>query len=571
MKQLKKYLSMLALAALAFGAASCSDSDDYTPGPEAEGAQVTFVSNGTNTYTVGTTTSSVSVELVRSDVTGSINVPIVLTTTDPADATLFSAPATVNFADGANKTKCDITFDRDALADGTSYDVTLSIDDPTITTIYGAAKMTITIKVPEPYVLLGKGTFREDCMTTLYAVDNVVYEVEIYENIKNPGYIYLKNAYTSLYPYNDPGDYVEEDTYFAVRIEPANQVYVPKQFLGLDWGKGEFFLGTIAYGTYDKEKGIITFPERGLMIGYGEEDYAKGSGYYANTNAMFRITMPGAVLTDYSLDAAYAGFSVDADNTTAYPAFNVAYGADVASINYALFDGDITADYADAVASIIDGSTESVSYEVSGSGEDKIVSEDAYEAGVYTIVIVPANADGEMQADDAIAVSFYFSGVGAAETPECDITCQLVPFTELFGTDRGSDDSEAMGYIMKGSELKSVKYGLFATASIEKALQQGATIEEIAIKNCSSAVAAENLNKLNEGSTIGGGFTKLTAGTSYTLLVVAENIYGNTKVVSSSLSTEEAAALARAAKLSWKGIPTLSNAMKFDSESRIIR
>ena len=108
---------------------------------------------------------------------------------------------------------------------------------------------------------------------------------------------------------------------------------------------------------------------------------------YANTNGMFRIVLPGAVLTDYSLEAAYDGFRVGADNTTAYPAVRVAYGADVASVKIVFIDGDHEKDYAETVAGIVDGSIESTEVPVSGEGEMEIISEKEMAAGVYTAAI----------------------------------------------------------------------------------------------------------------------------------------------------------------------------------------
>lgn len=282
--------------------------------------------------------------------------------------------------------------------------------------------MVLNFTVPEPYVLLGKGLIRDDIITSLFDVECVEWEVEIYENTNQPGYIFLKNAYTSLYPYNEPGDYVTEDKYFIVNIADPNKVVIPTQGLGMDWNPtdyGEFIVGTAAYGTL--KDGVITFPVKGLLVGmmiYSEGQF----GWYANTNGMFRIAMPGAVLTDFSLEVEAAGHVADQAGN-ASPVVNVVAGADVAAVGVQFVAGDVTADYASVVEAIV---AEPVLTNVV-EGACTVVGTEPMEAGQVTAVVVPFDANGVAQTDDAVAITFYFAGCGAGELPPVVFEVALIP------------------------------------------------------------------------------------------------------------------------------------------------
>lgn len=533
----RKFLTYFLGAVLLAGAASCSDDLEYTPAELPDNAQVYFPNSQPAAVTLEADQSSVSVTVSRKVTTDALTVPVAL----KGGEGLFTAPANVSFAAGAAQAALPVTFDRSKLTDGASYNLTFEIGDATVTTPYGASSFALTLSVPEPYVLLGKGLYREDMMGPLYGGDVLEYEVEIYENTNNPGYIYLKNAYGAPYPYNEPGDYVTDDMYLAINVKDPAKVIIPKQYIGCNWGDGDMYIGTLAPGTY--EKGIITFPTKGLLIGFA--NFEAGSGYYANTNGMFRVVMPGVVLSDYSVEAAYDGFRVGADNT-ARPVVKLACGADVASVNYAFVEG-FQRDWSETLAGIVDGSVESLSAEV--SGETELVCETELEAGVYTMVIVPVSAAGEMQAEDAVGISFYFAGASAVETPEVQVATGLFPFTAVFGTGYKYDDSNALAWIIQGQEIKSLKTAFVKTSALDAILDKGATIEQVAEANCKE-LDAEYLFDLDENGVTADAYTGLTPEESYTFIVLAENIYGNTVVKAASRATAAAPAAEAAARLS---------------------
>ncbi|MBR4995561.1 MAG: hypothetical protein IKY82_05815 [Alistipes sp.] len=572
MKSLKIFF-LTALVAVASMFTACTNDQDWSAGEQAQGAQVYFSADAVTTITATAETTSFDVVVYRGNTEGAVSVPVKATISaakvdedaEPIDYTeLFSIPTKVSFGEGKDKATLKIEVDRENLEDGQTYTIALQLNDASAVTPYGYSSQTYTFVVPEPYVLLGKAVIREDIIATIFSIDNIEWEVEVYENANTPGYIYLKNAYTSKFPYNEPGDYVEEDVYFTINISDPTQVVIPTQYLGCDWNPtdyGPFFVGTAAPGTL--VNGVITFPVKGLLLGM--EIYTEGQwGWYANTNGLFRVILPGAVLTDYSMEVAYGGFRVADDNATIYPIARAAYGADVAEIKYAFVAGDITSDVEAleaALAGIEDGSVVSnkvaVTTTTNADGEEvnemMLESVEAKEAGVYTVIAIPYSADGEAQYGDLAIASFYVQGVGAGELPEVDLELAWMPFSEAMPDySEKYPDSSTWYCEVYGSEIKSMRYFFHTTAQVDAYLAAGYTAQDLV------DLAGEDFD-VSYINAEGGDyimFTGVPAATSFTVVVWAENSYGNTTILTASGSTAEAAAakLMGSAKLSWKSI-----------------
>lgn len=563
MKSLKIFF-LTALVAVAALFTACTKDQDWSAGEQVTGAQVYFADGVATNVTVEAETSSFEVTLMRAATDEAVTVPV-KTTFGGDYAELFTVPSNVSFGAGKDTAKITVSFDRAALTDGETYSFTFAVNDAGAVTPYGYDKQTWTLSVPEPYVYIGKATIREDIIATMFSIDNIEWEVEAYENSNTPGYIYLKNAYTSAFPYNEPGDYVEEDVYFTINIANPDQVVIPRQYLGCDWNPtdyGPFFVGTAEYGTL--KNGVITFPTKGLLVGM--EIYTEGQwGWYANSKGLFRVVLPGAVLTDYSLDVAYGGFRVAEDNATVYPIARAAYGADVAEIQYAFVAGDITADaeaLAAALNGIEDGSVVSNKVAVTIAGEDEETGEpilemtlesvEGVEPGVFTVIAIPYSAEGEAQYGDLAFTSFYVQGVGATEAPEVDLELAWMPFSVGMPDYASSYPDHSTWYCeMYGSEIKSMMYYLNATATIDGVLAQGATLEDII-----AAYGKEfDPSYINADGWDYIFFTEMPAETSFTLIIWAENTYGNTVTLTASGATAAAPSAKKGnAKLSWDRI-----------------
>ena len=539
---MKKFFRIFAVAALLCTTlVACEEKfDDYTPAEPVEGVQAYFSNESATDVTVSKADSQVEVTLMRGDALTAASVPITASI-DAAYASLFNVPATANFETGKTSTSVVITFDGAQLTDGAKYQITLKVGDD-VSTPYGKNQTTLNISVPEPYVLLGKGLYREDLMTGIFSVDNIEYEVEVYENLNTPGYLYVKNVYTSLYGYNDPGDYVTEDKYLVINVEDPNDVFLPQQELGLDWGYGAVKVATVAAGTL--ENNIITFPAKAFYLAMA--DYNGGAwSFYGNPNGLFRLCLPGAVLTDFSLGLSYSGIRAGADNSTR-PVVDAVFGADVAEIQYAVVPGNVQYDgeaVAAAIAGMADESIVSATVAAVDQNEEdevlsvELVAAEAVESGIYTMVAVPFDAEGNAQTADAAAVAFYVNSINT-DVPEVDFNATMMSVADLFGPEYEAQypSSSTVAWYAEGSNISAWTQLMAGAAAVQGLLDKGATLEQIVLAN-GSAYA-----DLNYSNTDGYdyGIYNVSPETSYIMIHYVEDLYGNTKTVGTLYTTPAA-------------------------------
>lgn len=557
---MKKFFRIFAVAALLCTTlVACEEKfDDYTPAEPVEGVQAYFSNESATDVTVTKADSQVEVTLMRGDAMTAASVPI-SASIDAEYASIFNVPATANFETGKKSTSVVITFDGAQLTDGAKYQITLKVGDD-VSTPYGKNQTTLNISVPEPYVLLGKGLYREDLMTGIFAVDNIEYEVEVYENLNTPGYLYVKNVYTSLYGYNDPGDYVTEDKYLVINVEDPNDVFLPQQELGLDWGYGAVKVATVAAGTL--ENNIITFPAKAFYLAMA--NYNGGAwSFYGNPNGLFRLCLPGAVLTDFSLGLSYSGIRAGADNSTR-PVVDAVFGADVAEIQYAVVPGNVQYDgeaVAAAIAGMADESIASATVAAVDQNEEdevlsmELVAAEAVEAGIYTMVAVPFDAEGNAQTADAAAVAFYVNSINT-DVPEVDFNATMMPVAELFGPDYEASypSSSTVAWYAEGSNISAWTQLMAGAAAVQGLLDKGVTLEQIVLANGS---AYEDLNYINTDG-YDYGIYNVSPETSYIMIHYVEDLYGNTKTVGTLYTTPAAEQKAEVNK------SVLKNAVKLE-------
>lgn len=514
--------------------------DNYDPATPETTAQVYFSNEAATTINLAEV-EAVEIPVMRA-VNGAGITANITATVDAEYADVFTIPSSVTFADGETVANLVITFDREKLVYDETYAVSLQIAADMITD-YGKDLINLNLKYPAPYESLGEGLFREDIMTTFYNVDNVEYKVEIFENLNTPGYVYLKNVYTSLYPYNEPGDYVTDDVYLAINVSNPDQVVIPRQKIGLNWGYGDVEIATAEYGTF--KDGIITFPANGLLICMPE--YNEGF-YYANGSGQFRVVMPGTVMTDYSLNLAYSGIRVAADNSVR-PVVDVVFGADVAEIQYAVVPGNISYDgeaLAETLAGMFDESLVSATVAAADQTDDEegllqmeLVGAEAVEPGIYSMVAVPYNADGEAQTADASVVAFYVNSVNT-EIPEMDFNFMTMSANDLFamfGEEGGFDESSSMAWFATGSNIKSWKMITTTAASVQAVLDKGATLKDIALANGSDW----DLSYINGYGYDYNYYEGLAPATSYMVVSYVEDILGNETAIGAVYTTAPAA------------------------------
>ena len=551
MKNLKIFF-LSALVATAGLFTACTEDSDWSAGPLADGPQAYFAADVQTSYTLSAEDTSVTLPVLRVETEGMLDVPVLATVAE-GDEGLFNVPSSVAFNDGQNTTTLSVTFDYAELTPGSIYEIALTLDDPTMTTPYGYSNLTVSIAVPEPYVLLGKGIYRDDLVPSIFDLGGFPeYYVEVYENTNTPGFLYMKNPYSyakGVYIVNASNFHsFEEDVYFAIDVRNPDAVVIPEQPLGLTVDNyGDIWVRMYGDNVGTMKDNIITFAPETMeqaMTLYqgGSYDYLWG-----NASGMFRLALPGAVLTDFSVEIEAAGHVADQAGN-ACPVVNVYGGADVAAVAIEFVEGDITADYASVVAEMAKTSTDYLSYATLEMNQDtekmegQVTSNKAVATGTVTAVVLPYDANGEAQVDDAVAIAYYFTGCGA-EAPECEIFAIVDVFSALFGPGYESvyPDSSTMGFGIFGTEIASANIAFVTGLALSdlgmendiEGEEAQAVLDFIVsqIGDVMQALSDSHIAKINSENGLGLYFDELPAGMPHIGFVQATNSYGATKLI----------------------------------------
>ena len=538
MKRVK--LLYLAVVALLAGAAfTACNNGDYKAGPAATGQQVYFDEGNSTTLSIGDEVTSLSIALHRVADAEPLSVAILSEVSEGAES-LFTIPASVDFAAGETDKDLVIAIDRANLVDGEEYKIDLAVADDTLTTPYGYNQWSLSI-TPWPWAEFeandSKGMFREDWLTALWKVDNLEYEVTIYKHktkenvfllVEPWNWSYLTEAFgRSKEQIEGEGMVTYTPTNIQIDCSDPNKVIIPKQLSGvtdLDPSYGDYYIETVEPGTL--KDGVIEFPTKGLGLS------CLAGGAYANKNGLFRIVLPGYEAVDYSLAVAYGGMKVAADNVTVSAVLDFTCGADVTGVNYLLLADDVTADAATIIASIADGSAENIQ-EIADfeAGTTNVSIEAELASGVYTVVAVAKDKAGQPVVATAVAESFYFPGFGG-EAKDVEASAALYYVSEVLSQYAEQfPDYSSLAYQIKGSELKSLKRYVNTTDLIDNVEDYGLTLEQV-MAQYASAVSDEVIASINAGG-YANILINLKANTSYTMVIEATNIYGKTEIIKS--------------------------------------
>ena len=512
------------MAAFSFLAVSCQvDEQVYVPGePELEGCYGVYfpTQEAAGSHTMDPSeTPAVEFVVKRLTEDGDITVPVEVKVSEEG---IFNVPE-LKFVDGQTEAKLLVTFPN-AVA-GTEYSLTLEIVDPEYALVYGANPTFLNYSVIiERYDLMGTALYREDLLTALFSFSgdpNPEWEVEVYTKETEPGMYYLKNVYQpGVSPLFNPEDPVT-DMYMIIDATNPQKVILPFQYLGCNLGYGECAAGSYApeagfnvsatdalYGTMINN--VITFPVEGLLFGMSE--YNDFGFYLANPSGMFRVALPGAVLTDYTISLE-AGFASQGTQPVAFT-----FGPDVQTIKYAAFEGplsnaDIEAKAAEIAADANAQVVAKPAADAEGNVPAAVVGFSFETTGKYTIVAVGYDSEGTAQSSTSLVISYVAAndevpvivtaGLGAAD--------KYVP--------QGFSPETAIEYYVYGQDLVDVKIGMFTAADFISN-QQGCVSALMSVPS----EPAEVLEKINTDvfvDVMGG----LTPGTEYYLLVWASNGY----------------------------------------------
>lgn len=303
MKLSKLYSILLMLAAILLFAA-CNDYVDTeeTSPSVSEGCQgVYFPSSNTSAFEMEPTeTTEITLTIARTNTTSAADIPI---TVETNDSSIFTVPETVSFSAGDTAVDFTITFPN--AAEGTTYNLNLTVDGDDYVNTYSAEASYLETSVTrikwetvsEPIVYVD-GTF-----ATLWGVDIVAMYVEAEKaELASVTRYRFKNAYNAPTSVDDDGIYdgyrytsedefdTSTDYYTIIEIDASNNVYMYPHDIGVDWDYGMISIGciypdvsddndTYPWGTLEDD--VITFPSQSLY--FSMADYNSGSKYSAST------------------------------------------------------------------------------------------------------------------------------------------------------------------------------------------------------------------------------------------------------------------------------------------------
>lgn len=542
MKYITKFL-LMGIVAVAGLLSACTSSDDFEPGPKDSGAQVYFPNTIPSEFNVGDDESSVTIP-VRRVVTDEALTVNILASIEQGQEGILNIPSTVSFEAGSDLANLVITFNRSALVDGTEYKASLLINDEQNLTQYGNYMIDIKI-IPWPWEELGTGKYRDGWLCGLFDGNLVELDVTIHKHKSQEGVYMVEEMFGWTFMTEFFGatqsDLSGQFSYTPTNItidcsDPAN-VKIAKQYTGITEGVhnyGDFLIESAAPGTF--VNGVITFPEDGInayMTGYSSNPLP------TNPDGTFRIMLPGAEITDYTLTAAYGGMLVNSDNSSASAVIDFTYGADVTGINYVIAEGDVETSAATLAAQIANGTAENIlSVEEFTAGAGSVsVKADLTTPGFYTVVALPLDKENKPLESNAAAASFYFPGMDGGDIPDCDVEAMMGSVSENKpdALEKNPDES-SLYFKISGSELKTLHLLAMSTSNIETLVAQGASYEEIIASYGQdfSSIAVPTINETGYYENI---WINLNENTSYTMLVQATNIYGRSKVLAVEKST----------------------------------
>lgn len=542
MKYITKFL-LMGIVAVAGLLSACTSSDDFEPGPKDSGAQVYFPNTIPSEFNVGDDESSVTIP-VRRVVTDAAMTVNILASIEQGQEGILNIPSSVSFEAGSDLANLVITFDRSALVDGTEYKASLLLNDEQNLTQYGNNMIDITI-IPWPWEELGTGKYRDGWLCGLFEGNLVELDVTIHKHKSQEGVYMVEEMFgwtfmTEFFGATQSqlsGQFSYTPTNITIDCSDPANVKIAKQYTGITEGVynyGDFLIESAAPGTF--VNGVITFPEDGInayMTGYSSDPLP------TNPDGTFRIMLPDAEITDYTLTAAYGGMLVNSDNSSASAVIDFTYGADVTGIHYVIAEGDVEASAATLAAQIANGTAENIlTIEdfVVGAGSVSIKA-DLTTPGPYTVVALPLDKENKPLESNAAAASFYFPGMDGGDIPDCDVEAMMGSVSENKpdALEKNPDES-SLYFKISGSELKTLHLLAMSTSNIETLVAQGASYEEIIASNGQdfSSIAVPTINETGYYENI---WINLNENTSYTMLVQATNIYGRSKVLAVEKST----------------------------------
>ena len=371
---------------------------------------------------MSTEDTSVEFPVYRAVAGDAVAVNLLTSVVDPtteSETDLFTVPTSVSFEAGKDQTSFVITFDAAQLEAGVNYQVLLQVKDAEFRGNYGLSSLSFTIGLPEPWVTLGEGIYRDNfynCLVNGLDPGYMAYvdiQQHAVETHRVRAYaLFGRNMMASFYGgIPEFVEYYAEDISLEFDVTDPEAVIIkgdadalfesPAQSVGFIMDDLKLHLvmnDPNKLGVY--RDGIISFPHPNSFYIINEEGY----GLYGNDAGLLAFALPGASFVDPSISADYAGMTIDAEgNAKAIIEFSL--GFDVTSYKFVVLEQDATATAEEVIAGILDGTLEEGVYVAEDASQ--LAWELPIKKGIFTVVAVPYIGE---DAYDAYVEMFYFPG-----------------------------------------------------------------------------------------------------------------------------------------------------------------
>ncbi len=535
---------LLVFATLSLVATSCKDIIGYYAGePEVEGCYGVYfpTQEATGDHTFDPTMEpSVDFTVARTNSKGAITVPVTVTTSEEG---AFEV-GTLSFVDGQSETTLTVNFDNTKM--GTKYSISIGIEDPQYASKYseGATNIDFSVlrvqwidfldpKTNQPAVI----TFNEGWWEDVHTATLKYYEVDGVRTC-----VATCNEGNGIW-----GDAVGVDFEFIWHTE-TNLIDVPKQYFGFDYSdwaskpEGQaaqpiYFYDWYNYLTIDGGyAGSWTGPDDFYArngASFPRSYYDGNGGFYFNLT--YQIPGLGGWTPDtFDVLAIASGFTrvdysielVTDYCTDGYTPIYLYAGADVKSIKYAIYEGELTAtQVANKVEGIIGGSEPTTTFSDIAYYESIGMYAGAFgvapkKTGIYTLVAVAHDKDGKAQApsgSDVNSVTFNYIAKEDEGTYAVNVNVGTEPVSERY-EHLGYNDINSIAFYVYGEDLIEAHILTVKTSEYEKDVEGWMSEVKYA-----EPVSEEVLAEINAP----GGYTGLVSGlsplTDYTILVWATN------------------------------------------------
>lgn len=369
--------TLVALVALmGLATTSCVNEYDYDAATS-EGSKVFFSKDLASTVDVSFDDNKFQVAVSRTSTEGELTVPLDVAI---SEGSIFTAAAnSVTFADGEATAYLTFNYDPAKVEYGHYDDITVTIADESLATIYGVSAYAFKAGKTEWKLMdttAGKAYYRDDIMAGLFGVANETWSVKVYESVAAPGRYMVEDPYgLDAYRYSSfwsTEDEIEE--YYAlttgvtpnmiINAQDPNYVYVEEFELPYS-SLFDFNMTITTYVQYNLDNGtsletikknrpqwfgkvednVISMPASQMLFTKDGELWN-----YVNTNGLFAVALPGATIGDFSLEATFSGILTDAANKV-FAVTEVELGDDATNVKAVVMPADVdAAAVADAIA-----------------------------------------------------------------------------------------------------------------------------------------------------------------------------------------------------------------------------